>query len=76
MLCARAFGQARRRGGGAPPKESPRHGRGLPVNSFYSVSTAAVAANSEVGEAARAVIRFLTTPAAAAVFKAKGLEPG
>jgi molybdate transport system substrate-binding protein len=43
---------------------------------FYSVSTAAVAANSKVGEAARAAIRFLTTPAAAAVFKAKGLEPG
>jgi molybdate transport system substrate-binding protein len=43
---------------------------------FYSVSTGAVAANSKVGEAARAVIKFLTTPAAAAVLKAKGLEPG
>jgi molybdate transport system substrate-binding protein len=43
---------------------------------FYSVATGAVAANSKVGEAARAVIRFLTTPAAAAVLKAKGLEPG
>jgi molybdate transport system substrate-binding protein len=43
---------------------------------FYSVSTGAVATNSKVGEAARAVIRFLTTPAAAAVLKAKGLEPG
>jgi molybdate transport system substrate-binding protein len=43
---------------------------------FYSVSTAAVAANSKVGEAARAAIKFLTTPAAAAVLKAKGLEPG
>ena len=43
---------------------------------FYSVSTGAVAANSKVGEASRAVIRFLTTPAAAAVLKAKGLEPG
>jgi molybdate transport system substrate-binding protein len=43
---------------------------------FYSVSTGAVAANSKVGEAAHTVIRFLTTPAAAAVFKAKGLEPG
>jgi molybdate transport system substrate-binding protein len=43
---------------------------------FYSVSTGAVAANSKVGEAARAVLRFLTTPAAAAVLKAKGLEPG
>ena len=43
---------------------------------FYSVSTGAVAANSKVGEAAHAVIRFLTTPSAAAVLKAKGLEPG
>jgi molybdate transport system substrate-binding protein len=43
---------------------------------FYSVSTGAVAANSKVCDAARAVIRFLTTPAAAAAFKAKGLEPG
>jgi molybdate transport system substrate-binding protein len=43
---------------------------------FYSVSTAAVAANSKVGEAARAVIRFLTTPVASAVFRARGLEPG
>jgi molybdate transport system substrate-binding protein len=43
---------------------------------FYSVSTGAVAADSKAGEAARAVLRFLTTPAAAAVLKAKGLEPG
>jgi molybdate transport system substrate-binding protein len=43
---------------------------------FYSVSTGAVAANSKVAEAARAAIRFMTTPAAAAVLKAKGLEPG
>jgi molybdate transport system substrate-binding protein len=43
---------------------------------FYSVSTGAVAANSKVGEAARAVIRFLTTPAASAVFTARGLEAG
>ena len=43
---------------------------------FYSVSTAGVAANSKVSEAARAVIKFLTTPAAAAVLKAKGLESG
>jgi molybdate transport system substrate-binding protein len=43
---------------------------------FYSVSTGAVAVDSKAGEAARAVLRFLTTPAAAAVLKAKGLEPG
>ena len=43
---------------------------------FYSVSAAAVAADTKVPDAARAIIRFLTTPAAAAVFTAKGLTPG
>jgi molybdate transport system substrate-binding protein len=43
---------------------------------FYSVSAAAVAADTKVPDAARAVIRFLTAPAAAAVFTAKGLTPG
>jgi molybdate transport system substrate-binding protein len=43
---------------------------------FYSVSTAAVATDSKVPDAARAIIRFLTTPAATAVFTAKGLTPG
>jgi molybdate transport system substrate-binding protein len=43
---------------------------------FYSVSTAGVATDTKVPDAARAVIRFLTTPAAAAVFTEKGLTPG
>ena len=40
------------------------------------VFTAAVAADSKDAEAARAFIGFLTTPAAAAVIKAKGMNPG
>jgi molybdate transport system substrate-binding protein len=36
---------------------------------------AAVAANTPQPEAAAALLKFLTTPAAAAVFKAKGLDP-
>ena len=43
---------------------------------FYSISTAAIASDTNVPDAARAVIRFLTTPAAAAVFISKGLTPG
>jgi molybdate transport system substrate-binding protein len=43
---------------------------------FYSVSAAAIAANTREPEAAKTVIRFLTAPAAAAVIKAKGLNPG
>jgi molybdate transport system substrate-binding protein len=37
--------------------------------------TAAVSANTKQSEAAKALIKFLATPAAAAVFKAKGLDP-
>jgi molybdate transport system substrate-binding protein len=40
------------------------------------VFTAAVAANARDAEAARAFIAFLTTPAAIAVMKAKGMNPG
>jgi molybdate transport system substrate-binding protein len=43
---------------------------------FYSVSAAAIAAGSREPDAAKAVIAFLTTPAAVAVLKAKGLDPG
>jgi molybdate transport system substrate-binding protein len=39
------------------------------------VYTASVAANGKESEAARAFIRHLTTPAAAALLKAKGMEP-
>jgi molybdate transport system substrate-binding protein len=40
------------------------------------VFTAAAAADSKEAEAARAFIAYLKTPAAAAVIKAKGMEPG
>jgi molybdate transport system substrate-binding protein len=40
------------------------------------IFTAAVAANTKEAEAAKAFITFLTTPAATAVIKAKGMNPG
>lgn len=40
------------------------------------IFTAAVAAEAKEADAAQAFIRFLTTPAAAAVIKAKGMNPG
>ena len=40
------------------------------------VFTAAVAANTKAAEAAKTFITYLTTPAAAAVIKAKGMQPG
>ncbi len=40
------------------------------------VFTSAVAADSKNAEAAKAFISYLTTPAAAAVIKAKGMNPG
>lgn len=40
------------------------------------VFSAAVAANSKNAEAAKAFIGFLTTPAAKAIIKAKGMKPG
>jgi molybdate transport system substrate-binding protein len=43
---------------------------------FYSVSTAALAPDTKVAAAARSAISFLTAPAAAAVLKSKGLNPG
>ena len=53
-----------------------------PVGSFppelqtYMVFTAAVSATAKEPEAATALIRFLTAPAAVPVIKAKGMEPG
>src|SRR6267143_2106166 len=40
------------------------------------VFTSAVAADSKEAEAAKAFIDYLTTPAAAAIIKAKGMNPG
>jgi molybdate transport system substrate-binding protein len=40
------------------------------------VFTAAIAANTKEAEAAKAFITYLTTPAATAVIKAKGMNPG
>ena len=42
----------------------------------YNHLTAGIPSNSKQPEAARALIKFLATPAAQAVMKAKGLEPG
>ena len=42
----------------------------------YTVFHAGVGVGSKDSSAAKALIKFLTTPAAGAVFKAKGQEPG
>jgi molybdate transport system substrate-binding protein len=42
----------------------------------YTVFTAAVGVNSRRQEAGRRLLRFLTTPDAAAVIRAQGMEPG
>jgi molybdate transport system substrate-binding protein len=43
---------------------------------LYTVYPAAVAAGTKEGAAAAALIKFMTSPAAIAVLKAKGLSPG
>ena len=47
-----------------------------PEHQAYVVFTAAVSATAKEPEAAKALIRFLTAPAALPVIKAKGMEPG
>jgi molybdate transport system substrate-binding protein len=42
----------------------------------YTYFTGAVSANSKNADAAKAFIKSLTGPEAAAVIKAKGMEPG
>jgi len=43
---------------------------------LYTVYPAAIAADTKAPDAAKALIKFLTAPAAVAVLKAKGLSPG
>ena len=43
---------------------------------LYTVYPAAIAADTKESDAAKALIKFLTAPAAGAVLKAKGLSPG
>jgi molybdate transport system substrate-binding protein len=43
---------------------------------LYTVYPAAIAADTKESDAAKALIKFLTAPAAVAVLKAKGLSPG
>jgi molybdate transport system substrate-binding protein len=47
-----------------------------PELQLYTVFPATVAANTKEADAAKALIKFLTAPAAIAVLKAKGLSPG
>jgi molybdate transport system substrate-binding protein len=41
----------------------------------YTTFTAGVAANAKDLAAARSLVKFLTTPAAAQILKARGLDP-
>jgi molybdate transport system substrate-binding protein len=43
---------------------------------LYTVYPAAIAGDTKASDAAKALIKFLTAPAAVAVIKAKGLSPG
>jgi len=47
-----------------------------PEIQFYTVFTAGVSANSKAPDAARDLIRFLTSPTAVPVIKSQGMEPG
>ncbi len=46
-----------------------------PSLQHYTVFTAAVLAGGQQKEVAKALLDFITTPAAAGVFKTKGMEP-
>jgi len=46
-----------------------------PEIQLYTVFPAAISASAKEPEAAKALIKFLTSPAAASVIKAKGMEP-
>ena len=47
-----------------------------PEIQFYTVFVGGVSANSKAPDAARALLRFLTSPTAAPVVKSQGMEPG
>jgi molybdate transport system substrate-binding protein len=47
-----------------------------PEIQFYTVFTAGVSANSKTPDAARDLIKFLTSPTAIPVIKSQGMEPG
>ncbi|HKA79345.1 MAG TPA: substrate-binding domain-containing protein [Xanthobacteraceae bacterium] len=47
-----------------------------PEIQFYTVFVGGVSANSKAPDAARALMKFLTGPAAVPVIKAQGMEPG
>jgi molybdate transport system substrate-binding protein len=47
-----------------------------PEIQFYTVFVGGVSANSKAPDAARALLKFLTGPAAAPVIKSQGMEPG
>jgi molybdate transport system substrate-binding protein len=47
-----------------------------PEIQFYTVFVGGVSANSKAPDAARALLRFLTGPAAIPVIKSQGMEPG
>jgi molybdate transport system substrate-binding protein len=47
-----------------------------PEIQFYVVFVGGISANSKAPDAARALLRFLTGPAAVPVIKAQGMEPG
>lgn len=47
-----------------------------PEIQFYTMFVAGVSANSKVPDAARALIKYLTSPMAIPVIKSQGMEPG
>ena len=47
-----------------------------PEIQFYTVFVGGISANSKAPDAARALLRFLTGPAAVPVIKSQGMEPG
>ncbi len=53
----------------------PTFSRSQPDLQYWFVNTAGVSATAQQPDAAKALIKYLTTPEAAAVIRAKGMEP-